>query len=47
MKRQILIVDDEENVWHMLTELLSDEGYGVDTARNGERRLKLKECNVR
>ncbi|RLA93356.1 MAG: sigma-54-dependent Fis family transcriptional regulator, partial [Deltaproteobacteria bacterium] len=54
-KRQILIVDDEENMRHMLTELLSDEGYGVDTARNGEEALNYMEekefdlvlCDVR
>ena len=29
---RILIVDDEENMRHMLSELLKGEGYKVDTA---------------
>ncbi|HNR14381.1 MAG TPA: response regulator, partial [Thermodesulfobacteriota bacterium] len=36
---RILIVDDEENMRHMLSELLKQDGYGVDTAGNGQEAL--------
>jgi len=32
-------VDDEENMRHMLSELLKQDGYGVDTAGNGQEAL--------
>ncbi len=37
---RLLIVDDEENMRHMLSVLLSEEGYVCDTAQDGEEALK-------
>ena len=36
----ILIVDDEKGMCHILRRLLSDKGYHVDTALSGEEALK-------
>lgn len=42
--KQILIVDDEENVRRLLLKVLSKEGYQVETAGNGQEALeKLNE----
>jgi len=54
-KKRLLVVDDEENMRHMLTELLKGEEYAVDAAGNGEEALsRLEEtefdlvlCDVR
>jgi two-component system, NtrC family, response regulator AtoC len=54
-KGRLLIVDDEENMRHMLSELLKGEGYRIATAANGEEGLQLLEqtefdavlCDVR
>ena len=40
-KTKILVVDDEENLRHMLFVLLSRQGYMVDLASNGEDALKM------
>ena len=40
MKR-ILIVDDEEQIRSMLTQMLEHEGFAVDTAENGEEGMDL------
>ena len=37
----ILIVDDEPNYLIVLSELLSEEGFGIFTAGNGEEALKI------
>ncbi|MBC8018965.1 MAG: sigma-54-dependent Fis family transcriptional regulator [Verrucomicrobia bacterium] len=37
----ILIIDDEENLRHMLSAMLSRQGYRVDTAENGAEGLRL------
>jgi two-component system response regulator AtoC len=37
---QILIIDDEENLRHMLSAMLSLQGYQADTAENGAEGLK-------
>jgi two-component system response regulator AtoC len=37
---RILLVDDEENMRHMLSSLLEAEGYEVETAGNGEEALE-------
>lgn len=34
-RSQILIIDDEENLRHMLSAMLARQGYQVDTAENG------------
>ena len=36
----ILVVDDEDNMRHMLQTLLSESGYAVDTAPDGEKALE-------
>jgi diguanylate cyclase (GGDEF)-like protein len=38
---RILVVDDEESLRTLLTEVLSDEGYHIDTAASGEEALSL------
>lgn len=43
--RRILIIDDEENMLHMLATILSKEGYEVITARNGKEGLEKVETN--
>ncbi|MEA2116674.1 MAG: response regulator [Thermodesulfobacteriota bacterium] len=40
MKR-ILVVDDEEQIRSMLTQMLEHEGFVVDTAENGEEGMDL------
>ena len=40
MKR-ILVVDDEEQICSLLTQMLEHEGFDVDTAENGEQGLSL------
>jgi two-component system response regulator AtoC len=37
----ILVIDDEENLRHMLSAMLSRQGYRVDTAENGVEALRL------
>lgn len=39
-QKRILIIDDEESFRHMLSIILSKEGYEVDTASNGEEALQ-------
>jgi DNA-binding response OmpR family regulator len=41
--RRILIVEDDEDLAPILAEALSDEGYRVETARNGLEGLRLAE----
>lgn len=41
MKRRLLIIDDEENMLHMLHAYLSRQGYAVDCALNGYVGLEL------
>lgn len=43
---QILIIDDEENLRHMLSAMLSRQGYQVDTAKNGVEGLQLLQQKV-
>lgn len=38
---QILVIDDEENLRHMLSAMLSRQGYRVDTAENGAEGLRF------
>lgn len=37
--RPILVVDDEQNIRDMLAEILTEEGYSVESARDGEEAL--------
>ncbi len=41
MNKKILVVDDETNIRLLLKEELTDEGYEVITAENGEEALKM------
>ncbi len=41
IKRQLLVVDDEEDIVHYLKQLLEDEGYPTFTARSGQEALKI------
>jgi two-component system response regulator ResD len=44
MGRRILIVDDEEDIRTVLTQMLSHQGFEVDAAQNGQQALdKLSE----
>jgi two-component system response regulator AtoC len=40
-EKKILVIDDEENMRHMLAVLLEKEGYQVDNAGNGKKGLDL------
>ena len=40
-ERRLLIIDDEENMRHMLTALLTKLGYRVDTAADGAVGLRM------
>lgn len=40
MNRRLLIIDDEENMRHMLSAMLERIGYSADTASNGYKGLK-------
>ncbi len=39
--KSILVVDDDEAIRQMVATLLQEEGYGVETAQNGEEAMKL------
>jgi two-component system response regulator AtoC len=41
--KNVLVVDDEENMRHMLSVLLTGEGYLVDTAADGKQAISLLE----
>ena len=43
--QRLLIIDDEENMRHMLLSLLQDSGYQVDTAETGLEALRRVEEN--
>ncbi len=44
-KKRILLVDDEESIQLLYREEFEDEGYVVDSARNGVEALaKFREC---
>ena len=41
MRMRILVIDDEQIIRELLVAILSEEGYEVDTASNGEGGLKM------
>jgi diguanylate cyclase (GGDEF)-like protein len=41
MESRILVVDDEENIRNLLTDVLRDDGHQVETAANGQEALDL------
>jgi two-component system response regulator AtoC len=45
-RQNLLIIDDEENMRHMLQALLQESGYQVETAENGLVALRLVEQNI-
>jgi two-component system response regulator AtoC len=40
-EKRLLVIDDEENMQHMLSKVLSKTGYSVETASNGHEGLKM------
>ncbi|MCK4933512.1 response regulator [Candidatus Bathyarchaeota archaeon] len=42
---RILIVDDEESIRKVLATILEEEGYFVDTAKNGKEAIEKSEAN--
>lgn len=44
-KKHLLVIDDEENMRHMLTTLLKKNGYHVDTASDGRAALEILNRN--
>jgi len=46
MVNKILIVDDEESIREVLSGILEDEGYSVDSAKDGPEGLKKAESGV-
>jgi two-component system response regulator AtoC len=44
-KKRLLVIDDEENMQHMLSNVLAKSGYLVDTASNGSEGLQMTEKN--
>lgn len=46
MRRNVLIVDDEESMRHMLSTFLGKHAYETDTAENGEAALELLQKNA-
>jgi len=45
-RQHLLIIDDEENMRHMLQSLLRESGYHVETACNGTEALRLVEQSM-
>jgi DNA-binding NtrC family response regulator len=45
LEKQILIIDDDVSIRHMLGRVLLGEGYGVVAAANGEAGLKIIESS--
>jgi DNA-binding NtrC family response regulator len=46
---RILVVDDDESIRKVLATILEDDGYAVDTAKNGKEAIKksrVKFCNI-
>ncbi len=46
MEQQVLIVDDEENMRHMLSTFLVKQGYQADTVESGQRALERLRSNA-
>lgn len=45
-KKRLLIIDDEENMRHMLAAMLSKQGYTITTAAGGDEGLALLKKNI-
>ena len=45
-KKRLLIIDDEENMRHMLSKVLSKAGYTIESASNGHEGLKMTTSNA-
>jgi len=43
---KILVIDDEENIREVLSGILEDEGYSVETAKDGNEGLKKAESGI-
>jgi DNA-binding response OmpR family regulator len=44
MAAKVLVVDDEWEIRHLLSQFLTDEGYEVILASNGEEAIELAKC---
>ncbi len=45
-EKRLLVIDDEENMRHMLSKVLGKAGYIIETASNGHEGLKMTESNA-
>ncbi len=45
-EKRLLVIDDEENMRHMLSTVLGKAGYIVETAANGHEGLKMTESTI-
>ncbi len=45
-EKRLLIIDDEENMRHMLSKVLTKAGYTIETASNGHEGLKMTNRNA-
>ena len=45
-EKRLLIIDDEENMRHMLSKVLTKAGYTIETASNGHEGLKMTDGNT-
>jgi len=45
-KKQLLIIDDEKNMRHMLKAMLSKQGYAITTTASGDNGLTLLKENI-
>ena len=45
-EKRLLVIDDEENMRHMLSTVLGKAGYTVETAANGHEALKMTESTI-
>ena len=45
-EKRLLIIDDEENMRHMLSKVLTKAGYTIETASNGHEGLRMTDRNA-
>ena len=42
---KVLVIDDEESIRSVMTKILEEEGFAVDTARNGKQAIEKSKLN--